>query len=181
MTMIIKALRQGNISLAMILIERATTYQLNQYDEQDQTALHLAIQKNYLDIIRALLKKGADLNARGSCPSYTLMTPLHYAALTGNIPATQLLLAWGANTQLENGQSRTATTIAYQHGFTELAHTIERFNNQQMMNQSFNRKILELQNSSVEAIQARVWICKRTKPSGNVVNLEEFKRKKQGK
>ncbi|HRE33149.1 MAG TPA: ankyrin repeat domain-containing protein, partial [Candidatus Berkiella sp.] len=125
MSIIINALRQGHTELALALIQHAKPYQVSQYDSQGQTALHLAIQKNFIGVAKALLEKGANINALATDLSYTHMTPLHYAALTGNLKAIQLLLTWGANIHLENGQFHTAATIAYQHGFLEIARLIE--------------------------------------------------------
>lgn len=125
MSIIINALRQGHKELALALIQNAKPYQICQYDQQGQTALHLAVQKNLPEVVAALLEKGANINALATDSAYTHMTPLHYAALTGNLKISHLLLAWGANTHLENGQFHTPATVAYQHGFLEIARLIE--------------------------------------------------------
>ncbi len=124
MTIIINALREDHVELAMTLIQNSAPYQICQYDHTGQTALHIAIQKNYLDIACALLEKGADINAFARDHAYHRMTPLHYAALTGNLVASRLLLNWGANTSLENGDRLTPATLALKHGFIAIAKVI---------------------------------------------------------
>lgn len=128
MSLIIRALKEAQRELAIKLISHALPYQVCLYDEEGQTALHLAISKNYIDIAQKLLEKGANINAFASDPSYGYMTPLHYAALTGNLHATKLLLNWGASRHLENQRQMTASTLAYQHGFIEIARLIEKGN-----------------------------------------------------
>ena len=124
MTIIINALREDHVELAMALIKDSSPYQVCQYDHTGQTALHIAIQKSYLDVACALLEKGADINAFARDHAYHRMTPLHYAALTGNLVATRLLLNWGANTDLENGDRLTASSLALKHGFIAIAKLI---------------------------------------------------------
>lgn len=124
MTIIINALREDHLELAMALIKDSSPYQICQYDHTGQTALHIAIQKSYLDIASALLEKGADINAFARDHAYHRMTPLHYASLTGNLVATRLLLNWGANTDLENGDRLTPSSLALKHGFIAIAKLI---------------------------------------------------------
>jgi hypothetical protein len=196
-TIIINVLRQGNRDLAFTLIQHALPFQLCQYDQYGQTALHLAVQKNYLEIVKILIEKGANINALASDLSYTHMTPLHYAALTGNLGAVKILLAWGANPHLENGRLYTASTIAYQHGFVDVARYIENFDakkakflwpqvktnspGEKQVRQGLSRRILELQNSTIEALQARAWVAEHSKPANNIIDFAEYKRNRQKK
>jgi len=183
MSIIINALRQGHKELALALIQHAKPYQVCLYDQQGQTALHLAVQKNLPDVVKALLEKGANINALATDPSYTHMTPLHYAALTGNQKIAQLLLAWGANIHLENGQYLTPATVAYQHGFLEIARMIEQRHRhavkyqwpqhlpfQNKAKELAPRKMVELRNSTIENLGAR--------QIGNVVDFAEYRKKK---
>ena len=186
MNAILHAIRKGDRELALFLIQHSLPFQINHYDEQGQTALHVAVQKNYLDIVKVLLERGANINAFASDTSYTHMTALHYAALTGNIAATRLLLAWGANATLENGRFHTAATIAYQHNFVEVARAIERHNNPKRYsftfmvppgNQYSPRPFSKNSSTAAHELLARLEL-KRIKEN-NVVDFMEYKKKKQ--
>lgn len=187
MSIIINALRQGHKELALALIQHSKQYQVCQYDQQGQTALHLAVQKNFIEVVKALLEKGANINALATDPSYTHMTPLHYAALTGNHKAAQLLLTWGANIHLENGQFITPATLAYQHGFVDVARLIEQSQraaakyqwpqNQAAKLPTLNRvsgKMPGLRNSTLESLEPKY-------TSNNVVDFNEFRKRKASK
>lgn len=182
MSIIINALRQGHPDLALALIQHAKVYQLCEYDQQGQTALHLAVQKNFIDVMKALLEKGANINALGTDPSYTHMTPLHYAALTGNFKATQLLLAWGANIHLENGQYHTAATLAYQHGFLDIARMIER---RYQHTTKYQWPMNSLQNQAasrtLEALQVRDLPKDNRLTANNVVDFVAYRKKRATK
>jgi|GEM_PF-4125218 len=193
MSIIINALRQGHKELALALIQHAKPYQVCQYDQQGQAALHLAVQKNLIDVMKALLEKGANINALATDPSYTHMTPLHYAALTGNLKATQFLLAWGANTHLENGQFHTAATVAYQHGFLEIARMIEQRhrhavkyqwpqhlpNSQNIQTKELAPcKMLEQRNSTMKNLGARQFIYLESPTANNVVDFVAYRKKR---
>ena len=179
--LISNALRQGDRLLALSLIQHAYPYQLNQRDVTGQTPLHLAVQKHDLVIIDALLTKGAQLNLLAQDPCYKDMTALHYAALTGDWSAANLLLQWGANTQILNGQRLSPASIAYQHGFTKVAQLIERYTSGPTKSQSTKlclQKVLELRNSGVEALETRKWLNDKIPEMNNVVSLAEFRKRR---
>ena len=56
-----------------------------------KTALHLAVEAGNTNMVAFLLDAGADANARGDS-----VTPLHSAALNGNVEIAELLLGRGA-------------------------------------------------------------------------------------
>lgn len=193
MSIIINALRQGHKELALALIQHSKQYQVCQYDQQGQTALHLAVQKNFIEVVKALLEKGANINALATDPSYTHMTPLHYAALTGNHKAAQLLLTWGANIHLENGQFITAATLAYQHGFMDVARLIEQSqrssakyqwpqnrSSKPMLN-STSQKLPGLRNSTLESLEPKQWFNGKAQNMNNVVDFNEYRKNKANK
>ena len=60
---------------------------------QQTTPLHLAAQGGKEQVVRLLLEKGADIEARDR----TQQTPLHYAAYSGSEKLVRLLLEKGAD------------------------------------------------------------------------------------
>ncbi|KAJ1382996.1 ankyrin repeat-containing domain protein, partial [Ochromonadaceae sp. CCMP2298] len=58
------------------------------------TAVHLACVKGHLDVLRLLLEKGADTDAK----DVDGMTALHWASQQGHPEVLRLLLEKGANT-----------------------------------------------------------------------------------
>lgn len=182
--LITTALKQGDRTLALTLIHQAHPYQINQRDEDGQTPLHLAVQKHDLMIIEALLVKGAQVNLRANDPCYHEMTPLHYAALTGDWSAANILIQWGADTLALNAQHKNPATIAFQHGFSKVGKLIEQ--NQKKytipqfdVSQNIKQKTLEMRNSSIETLEARKWLSTKAPINNNVVNLAEYRRKKK--
>ena len=72
--------------------------------EAGQTALHFAAVGSHLDMIRLLVKKGADVNARDANGT----SPLDHAVWRGYLDATAVLLANGA--RLNEIQTKTGAT-----------------------------------------------------------------------
>lgn len=190
MSIIIRAIKEGQRELAMKLISNALPYQTCLYDDDGQTALHLAIQKNYLDLAQKLLEKGANINAFASDVAYGYMTPLHYAALTGNNKATELLITWGANRNLENKQKQTAYNIAYQHDYLEIARMLgnqEKFSRYQWPAQTpekafvpFNPKPLVTDNVyRMEPSKGKNHKQKFVEYGDNVIDFLSYKRAKR--
>ena len=60
-------------------------------DNQGMTALHMAATHGYVQIVKMLIDKGADLH---SCDN-DLMTPLHFACSEGNTDIVQMILEKG--------------------------------------------------------------------------------------
>lgn len=180
--LITTALKQGDRVLALNLIHQAYPYQINQRDENGQTPLHLAVQKHDIAIIEALLHKGADVNLKASDPCYKDMTPLHYAALTGDLSAAKILLKWGANTQTLNGQHLSPAMLAYQHGFGSIRDLIENHPKNHTKSETaklINKKTLEIRNSSIEALETRHWLNEKMPQNDNVVYISEFRKKRK--
>lgn len=70
------------------ILAAAGARHVNYKDEFCQTALHLCVERNELDIARELIHCGADVNAKNRSGT----TPLHLAVTLGNIRFVQLLL-----------------------------------------------------------------------------------------
>ena len=84
---------------------------VNAKEEKGQgTPLHWALQGGQaaLDVLSYLVEHGSDVNAK----NVGLLTPLHFASITGNVPATQRLLDLGADLTAENVENQTPVHMA---------------------------------------------------------------------
>jgi hypothetical protein len=79
-------------------------------------AVHAAAARGDVALVRSLLARGADPNARQSGG----FVPLHAAAQDGNVPLAELLLAQGADPALATDDGRTSADIAAQAGHAEV-------------------------------------------------------------
>jgi len=70
---------------------------INERNKYGYTALHLATQKSYLDIVKLLLKYEANPNILGG----DIYTALEEAAEKGNLEVVNLLIENGANVERE--------------------------------------------------------------------------------
>lgn len=72
---------------------------INHRNIEGETALHLAARSGRLEIVKILLKNGADVHQTTS----TGWTPLHYAACCGEFQTAKYLIKQGAVIQNDNG------------------------------------------------------------------------------
>ncbi|EDM25674.1 hypothetical protein LNTAR_13032 [Lentisphaera araneosa HTCC2155] len=70
--------------LALILIENAKLDDLNEIDEDGGTLLHSCVVMDRLDLIKALVKHGADISIKATKYDRKNLTPLEYAKKKGN-------------------------------------------------------------------------------------------------
>ncbi|KAF4523418.1 hypothetical protein B566_EDAN007890, partial [Ephemera danica] len=83
-----------------------------------ETPLHLAARANQTDIIRILLRNGAQVDARAR------QTPLHIASRLGNVDIVMLLLQHGAAVDATTKDMYTALHIAAKEGQEEVASVL---------------------------------------------------------
>lgn len=165
---IITALLNQDWDLAKNLINTASVLEVMATTENGLTALHLTIQFNQLALSRALLIRGAKINAFAQDMLCQQMTPLHFSALLGHHHCAQLLFAWGADTSIKNSQGKTAYDLAMLAGHHHLAQSlkptvidsrlssvlelakVQRTNNP-FIREMVSTKLLELENSTPES------------------------------
>ncbi|GAA6037584.1 hypothetical protein JCM8097_006126 [Rhodosporidiobolus ruineniae] len=82
---------------------------VNQPDDQGITPLHWAAINGHLLFAKDLLRRGADVDARGG---ELEGTPLHWAARGGHLPLVHLLLSHSADPTLRDAQSFNALHLA---------------------------------------------------------------------
>jgi len=93
------------------------------YAPCEETILSYAARHKYYDVVRCLILNGADVN---STDKY-LNTPLHSAALCGDIGIVKLLLDYGADKHAITLNGRTAVQIAVYYHNNETAKYIESY------------------------------------------------------
>lgn len=91
-----------NAAIASYLIEQGLD--VNQADEDGETPLHLATQKNRVDVVKALLNAGAKPDA---IDNHNRLAPLHYAVDADNPEIITELLDGGANILIEDKHGNT--------------------------------------------------------------------------
>jgi ankyrin repeat protein len=80
---------------------------------EEQTALHLAAEYGKLEIVKLLVKKGANINAQDD---YGL-TPLYSALLEKHPGVARFLIKQGANVQAQTKDGNTALHVAVQNNY----------------------------------------------------------------
>lgn len=98
---LMKVVPVGSVADVKILLGRGA--QVNAVDQWGNTALFIAAREGEVEIVRTLLKAGADVDGRGGA-----MTPLAAAALRGNVAVARLLIRSGANVNAVGSNGLTA-------------------------------------------------------------------------
>jgi hypothetical protein len=81
--------------------------------QRNQSALHLAVQRNDAAMVRVLVR---ERRVEPNIPDDQLNTPLHYAVRNGNASIVLDLLQHGADINFENHRKRTPKDLANRHG-----------------------------------------------------------------
>ena len=107
----------GNTDELKVLITRDKSL-LKTSDEHGRTLLYLACKSGFYDMVKMLLRRGADINEVQSDGS----TALHAAAYFGHPHVVRLLLEYGARTDVKNSWEQTALQ---ESDSTEIRNLIE--------------------------------------------------------
>lgn len=116
------ALSMGHHRLAQHLLERGAQAQQPEPIAGMTALMHLAVGANDLGepqmqtLLRALLARGAELNARNARGS----TALHFAGAASNLTLVRLLLEAGADPNIRNDRGETALAVAQRRQQTDL-------------------------------------------------------------
>lgn len=103
------AIDKGQVAAVQTLLGKdATLANATLVRSEQLKAIHTAAMGGNVEIIKALLDKGADINAKDKMG----MTPLHYAVQENHADAVTLLLARGANKDIASKLNETPLSIA---------------------------------------------------------------------
>jgi len=108
------AARERNAGCVDLLCAAARRGAINSIDKRRLTPLHCAVNASALDVVRTLLRHGADPNV----VDRDGLAPLHYAAAATHPPAfshsgvVDLLISHGANVSVQDNQHRTPLHLA---------------------------------------------------------------------
>jgi ankyrin repeat protein len=93
----------------------------NALDNDGETALIRAARRGHLNIVRALIRAGADVNLRGEYSS-----PLCWATIKNHVAVAGYLIAHGADVNQRNRDGETAIERARIHGHSQIAQLLKR-------------------------------------------------------
>ncbi|XP_043472673.1 uncharacterized protein LOC122505242 [Leptopilina heterotoma] len=111
------AVARGHAKIVTLLVER--NFSFNEGDEEGNTPLHLAISYNHPEVFDVLVQK-SDLNAK----NFKGESPLHLAVDDDLIRFAEILLANGANVNIQDENKKTPLCIATDRNNIELVEIL---------------------------------------------------------
>jgi len=110
----------GHRAIVEFLLTNGADVKTAARNAQKVTALHGAVARRDVEIVKMLLEAGADANARQESG----FVPLHVAASNGNAALVELLLKHGARADAKTDDGKTAGEMAAERGHKELAEML---------------------------------------------------------
>lgn len=93
---------------------------MEQLNNNGKSALHLAAKNGCVSLLRAIIKKGVDVNLTEDAPALAGTTALHEACLHGHADIAKMLLEAGADDTAKNLQGETPAHLAlHRSGFSD--------------------------------------------------------------
>ncbi|XP_075684046.1 uncharacterized protein LOC142652280 [Rhinoderma darwinii] len=101
------AAQNGHTAVVGLLLSKSTS-QLHMKDNRGRTCLHLAASNGHIEMMRALIGQGAEINVTDK----NGWSALHFAAKSGFLETVRFLVECGANPTLECNDGKTAIQYA---------------------------------------------------------------------
>ena len=111
----------GHRAIVEFLLKNGADVKTAARNAQKVTALHGAVARRDVEIVRILLEAGADANARQERG----FVPLHAAAANGNAALVEVLLKHGARTDAKADDGKTPGDMAADRGHKEIAEKLK--------------------------------------------------------
>jgi ankyrin repeat protein len=106
------AIANDHTETALVLINAIAPEALQPIRGRNRAPLFLAIMNEDVEVIKALIAKGADVNIPGMVGGF-IQTPFAYAIAAGNKEIGKILLDAGADIRFEQGSIRTSDALFY--------------------------------------------------------------------
>lgn len=118
---IFAAAGKGNLELVQLLLSNKANPAAFSTQHAGCCGLHIAAEKNYVDVVDALLAAGVDVNIRSEKQK---LTPLISAACCGSLEAVEALLKSKADINAQSSTGNTALMLAIDRGKIDVALTL---------------------------------------------------------
>ena len=120
------ALVQGYLDIAQLLLDHGAVGK--NMGGHDQTGLYIASSRGYANVVRSLIDRGANLNARCTdCDTDCgdqVWTPLHAAIYNDHPDIVVLLLEGGADPETRSSEDQTALSMASSRGRANIVRSL---------------------------------------------------------
>jgi ankyrin repeat protein len=118
---IFAAAGKGNLDLVRLLLKNGANPSAFSSQHAGCCGLHIAAEKNYVEVVRALLGAGVEVNIRSEKQK---LTPLISAACCGSLEAVKVLIEAGADVDAQSSTGNTALMLAIDRGKIDVATTL---------------------------------------------------------
>lgn len=112
---IVRATQYGMLERIQELVESG--FDVNTMDKENVSLLHWAAINNRTQIVKYLISKGAIIDRFGGDLN---STPIHWATRQGHLPMVVLLMSYGSDPSLRDGEGCSCIHLAAQFGHTSI-------------------------------------------------------------